>query len=143
MMKSVHQQHRAVCNKGFKTQICVSCFGIHGMSISLLSTSAQKAPEEKHLSSSFTYSMRHQAYKRCNKSECTFQEILFFNSNVTTQLNFQSTTGLQLNTRGKHSTMNSSKINLNFTFQSNNNFITWSMMQRKEINHQILTGSFA
>lgn len=71
--------------------------------------------------------------KGVTKLSVRFRKSLFFNSNVTTQLNFQSTTGLQLNTRGKHSTINSSKINLNFIFQSNNNFITWSMMQRKEI----------
>lgn len=29
MMKSTHQQHQAVCNIGFKIQVCVSCFGTH------------------------------------------------------------------------------------------------------------------
>lgn len=70
-----------------------------------------------------------------------FRKSLFFNSSVTTQLNFQSTTGFQLETLWKYS-INSSKINVNFIFQSNNNFITWSMMQQKEINHQIIQPSF-
>lgn len=47
--------------------------------ISLLSKSAQKAPEEKHLSFSFAQMMWHQAYKRCNKWEYKLQEI-FINS---------------------------------------------------------------
>lgn len=86
--------------------------------ISLLSTSAQKAPKKKHFHPALytCHGIRH--IKGTTNMGVNFRKSLFINSNVTIQLNFQRTTGVE--PLWKHSTINST-INLHFIFHSNNN----------------------
>ena len=93
--ESTHRgpRHQAVCEKGLKIQTCVCHISVSMHVISLLSTSAQKVPEEKHFSPSSAHLMWHQAYKRYNEYGRKLQAIFIRNSNVTIQLNFQDTTG--------------------------------------------------
>ena len=86
--------------------------------ISLLSASAQKAPEEKHFHPALYTCRGIRHIKGTTNMSVNFRKSLFINLNVTIQLNFQSTTGFEPS--WKHSTINST-INVHFIFHSNNN----------------------